>query len=209
MSGKTLDGTLVEHLREGDGVIDVGANQGRVAASYARVVGPSGSVLAVEPEPTVYQDLVRGLRKWAQAHPLHAAVGDVDGQTTVYPDGAQTSRWAALTVHQRPGVGVPMTTLDALAPTVPRLRGIKVDVQGGEMDVLRGATATLRDPAIVWQLELWPHGLMTAGTSVADVCGWLAAAGLVPLTRSWDTVQQQAAALAPTSYFDVVCRHGA
>lgn len=205
---KRDDGELTAHLRPGDGVLDIGANGGMLTADYARAVGPSGCVLAVEPDPDTYPKLANGARQWPHVETLHAAVGATEGQTTIHQDGAQTSRWAALTPHQRAGVTVPMTTVDALAARVPRLRGVKVDVQGGEMDVLAGAGATLRDPGVVWQIEVWPLGLRTAGSSVDALCAVLEQAGLVPLTRTWQRVRDQVAGLSHThSYIDVVCRH--
>ena len=102
-----------------------------------------------------------------------------------------------------------MTTIDTLAAAVPKLRGVKVDVQGGEMDVLLGATETLKKPDVVWQIEIWPKGLEVAGSSVEAVCSLLESVGLTPIKRTWATVKAQAATLAKShSYLDVVAKHG-
>lgn len=204
---KFADGQLEQHLSAGDGVLDIGANRGMVAATYANTVGLSGYVLAVEPNPEEYERLAHGLRKLQQAHTIQAAIGATVGETVIYPDGAQTSRWSKLTPHERPGVTVPMTTVDQVAPLVPKLRGIKVDVQGGEAEVLQGATETLRRHDVLWQVEIWPHGLSVAGSSVEAVCGQLQAAGLACLTRTWERVIEQCRGLKEHSYLDVVCRH--
>ena len=203
---KYADGYLREHLSPGGGVLDIGANGGMLAAEYARAVGPDGYVLAVEPDPTSFAALQHGLRDLPHAHPVQAAVGAVRGETVIYPDGLQTSRWKSLTSKPGPAVTVPMTTLDQLAPLVPNLLGIKIDVQGGEYDVLEGAAETLTRAHVVWQIELWPKGLDAAGTSAGAVCDRLEAAGLVPLSRSWAQVREQCGRLNG-SYLDVVCRH--
>lgn len=204
---KYADGQLDQYLTRGQGVLDIGANGGMLTALYARVVGPSGYVLAVEPDPETFATLSSGLQKIPQAIPVHAAVGPEVGETVIYPDGVLTSRFSVLTTKVRPAVTVPMTTVDVLAATVPTLRGVKVDVQGGEMDALVGAADTLRRPEVWWQIEVWPKGLRAAGASVEAVCDLLASVGLMPVTRTWRTVMQQAATLSPESYLDVVCRH--
>ena len=201
------DGHLEDQLAPGMGVLDIGANQGMLAALYAKAVGPSGYVLAVEPEPPSFASLTHGLRKLPQAHTMQAAVGATVGETVIYPDGTSTSRWASLTNQKTQSVTVAMTTVDVLAPLVPNLRGVKVDVQGGELDVLAGAVDTLRRTDVVWQIEVWPNGLLAAGGSAEALCAQLQAVGLSPLRRSWDLVRTQMALLKGTSYIDVVCRH--
>lgn len=47
-----------------------------------------------------------------------------------------------------------LTTLDAIAPTLPEIHFLQIDVQGAELQVLQGATETLRN---VWALELEAH----------------------------------------------------
>ena len=204
---KFADGQLEQYLTLGSGVLDIGANGGMLTAIYAAAVGPTGCVLAVEPDPETFAALDNGLRKIPNAKGLHAAVGAAEGETVIYPDGVLTSRYPILTMKAKPGVTVPMTTVDVLAARVPHLRGVKVDVQGSEMDVLAGATATLRRPEVWWQIEVWPKGLRASGASLEAFCAALAGVGLLPVTRSWQTVCQQAAGLKADSYLDVVCRH--
>ena len=204
---KYADGYLEARLGLGDGVLDIGANGGMLTATYVQTVGPTGYVLAVEPDPETYSLLTHGIREMPTAHAIQAAVGATVGETVIYPDGSRTSRWEMLTGRKSRGVVVPMTTVDHLAPLVPKLRGVKVDVQGGEFDVLLGASETLRRAEVTWQVEVWPKGLEAAGASVGALCDLLASVGLWPLTRTWDTVREQCARLKPDSYLDVVCRH--
>jgi FkbM family methyltransferase len=68
----------------GDCVLDVGAYIGFYSELFARRVGPSGRVYAFEPSPLSFQRLVARARPYTQIEPVHAAVTDRDGTTTLH-----------------------------------------------------------------------------------------------------------------------------
>lgn len=160
---------------------DVGANLGLYTLWAARIVGASGRVHAFEPVPGVRANLERNVRLngFENVRCVAAGVGAQPGRVTLYQTpGASgvTSRYGASREH---GVEVEVTTLDAQFPaavTPPAL--VKVDVEGMEIDVLRGARALLtgaRAPVLV--LEANPILFKASGTSYADLRGVLAASG--------------------------------
>jgi hypothetical protein len=92
-------------------------------------------------------------------------------------------------------------TLDDLIAreSLARLDLVKLDVDGSEVDVLSGGTATLArlQPAIV--LEICPYALEERGTSLADLLGLLERANYRLVDeRSLAPVPSDAAALART-----------
>ncbi len=132
-------------LGPGKVAVDVGANIGTHAVPMARAVGPTGRVLAFEPQRTVHEVLcanaeLNGLR---HLEAVHAAVGEAPGHVVV-PDvnygvagnfgGVALGAWSQ-------GATVPVQPLDAHA--LPRCDVLKIDVEGMEAAVLRGALATL------------------------------------------------------------------
>jgi FkbM family methyltransferase len=164
-------------LRPGDGVIDVGASDGIYASVWAQTVGPTGLVLAVD--PGAYEDRRLGGISW-----YSAAVGAACGEAAFYVSGEprRSSLHRANVGHLSNEYVVPMTTIDHLVASTQRIpRLIKVDAQGAEADILKGAVQALTLP-IVWVLELWRDGLARAGATVAEVLAPFRAQRYTPAT---------------------------
>jgi FkbM family methyltransferase len=187
---------LEPYLSPGDGVLDIGAHVGRYTQAYAKVVGTTGRVVAVEPDPEsarklrvacdrmlnvlVFEGMV-GPQEWASVG-LCAMTRDAE-------DARRNSVWAANTM--KPGAQFLATAapLDGFLRLFKRLRGIKIDAQGAEAHILDGATETLKRNDLVWAVELWPEGLRNAGRSVREVADIFSAAGYHPVAshgRTWD-----------------------
>lgn len=138
--------------------IDVGANIGNHAVFFARFL--AGHVIAVEPNPAVVAILERNLDRNAPAESwtvVAAALGATPGSGVVeLPEDAggnvgmarvRTSQGAgAQAADESSGDPVPVTTVDELVSEHLGERHVtllKIDVEGMEPDVLRGAMATL------------------------------------------------------------------
>ena len=140
---------LAARLRAGDVVLDVGANVGFFTVVCAHLVGARGRVCAFEPVPANVAAIRRNARlnRQAQVSVAMTAVGDRNGRATLVL--ARHAGGAALAGCDRPPdargeLQVPVTTLDAwLAGERAGLPGpvrlVKVDVEGAELAVLRGA----------------------------------------------------------------------
>lgn len=135
---------LCSLLRSDDVVLDVGAYVGTHSRAFAAAVGSQGRVVAVEPQPVIV-DLLRWNMEGAPAEVLHAAVGNVPGIVRVPVPAIREHRnfgAAPLLTSEGPEqVEVPIITVDSLG--LDRLRLVKIDVEGMEEQVLRGASATL------------------------------------------------------------------
>lgn len=201
---------LDTYLRPGDGVLDIGGSVGAYARRYARRVGETGSVLSVEPNPAAVATHRRESATLPWLTVLEAAVTDgrTPGLRTLYRDAeshARGSLWAANVTVPGGSLETPTVTLDAIAAQVPRLRGIKIDAQGAEGEILAGGCATLARHDVVWYVELWPVGLAQAGSSVAAVVAAFTAHGWQAAGRTWGAVEQEAAShRAPHSSMDVL-----
>jgi len=160
--------------------IDVGANVGAVTLALARQVGPSGRVLAIEPGPPYVARLCRNLR----ANPrlanrvvvLPAGLSEAEGSLLWRPDPNHPFNAGLSQVHSTavPGeLPVAVTTLDAAVAWQgwKRVDFIKIDVEGMELEVLRGARDTLESlrPLVLFEtLEIFRPGHM-AINGIADV----------------------------------------
>jgi FkbM family methyltransferase len=143
-------------VRPGDVAVDVGANVGVYSLFLAQRVGPSGSIIACEPDPDNAAALAANLARnhLQQVHVVQAAIADREGRVPFAAGRHTMSRIAENSAVAT--CRVPVTTLDTLcAGTRPLFA--KVDVEGAEHLVLRGARALMAAGAPpVWQLEIDP-----------------------------------------------------
>lgn len=150
--------------RRGGWVVDVGANIGWYTFLAAQRVGGNGLVLAYEPEPENFRLLSQSLREnpRPQIRVLPSAVSDHDGEETLFlSDEAASFHSTTRTVGPR-SISVRSERLDSIVAAHPgrSVSLLKVDVEGGEPRVLRGALGTIREGAIPhvlieWRPESW------------------------------------------------------
>ncbi len=149
----TLESCVVDvydELREagvelhGSAVLDLGANIGQWTTAL-KLLYPDVHIIAVEPNPTVYEQLVRNTERLDGVTCVCTAVGEEEsgsvrlyrqpltGMSTLVPSGADSIA---------DPVDVPLTTVDHLVSEPVEV--IKIDVEGYEIEVLRGAAKLLR-----------------------------------------------------------------
>src|SRR5262249_46032464 len=148
-------------------IVDVGANLGLYTLLLARLTGPAGQVHAFEPEPTLFRALARNCRRNAAANvtAVNYALGAGSGRIPFYRSlfNSRDNRLGGLGWKGR-GVEVEMARLDDVLPD-PRVDFVKMDVQGYEMQVLRGMEGIFEaSPGLAIYFEFWPLGLRAAGT---------------------------------------------
>ncbi len=142
---------VMVEVRPGDWAIDIGANVGSVAGQLCRAVGPGGLVWAFEPIPRNL-DRLRNLMQVNDLHQLHiftSALASSAGTATIRLAGEGSSGHASFTASWIDDGHLEVTTerLDDLTADVDDdrpLRLVKLDVEGFEEEVLRGAEQTLR-----------------------------------------------------------------
>jgi FkbM family methyltransferase len=159
----THDGWLYEpettrfvlgYLRAGDTFIDIGANAGYYTLIGAAIVGPSGSVHAFEPNPQVVALLRESVHlnrfaSWVRVNAV--AVSANGGIANLFRPADPSTTGAATTVSSSrhaflPAISVPSIALDQYfdATRLQRIRLVKIDVEGGELEVISGALKTFR-----------------------------------------------------------------
>ena len=133
-------------LNPGMLVIDVGANIGCHTVYMAKVVAPDGAVIALEAQRQLYQNLNANiqLNGLGNVHTLHAAGGAEEGNILVpIVDYAVEGNFGGISLSpEGDGEQVRLATIDGLS--LPNCHFIKIDVEGMEADVIRGATETIK-----------------------------------------------------------------
>ncbi len=187
----------------GGTAIDVGASVGLHTLALGRAIGAAGRIYAFEAEPRLERPLRRTLAAngFNQVDLQILAVGAEHGEATFHV--ARTIGHSSLYALGGPDavreeVRVQLRTLDELIPPQTMVDVIKIDVEGAELDVIKGAYATItrsRDCAIV--AELGPSHLERVGLSLDDWIGAFTQFGLegyaiaepfgtvTPIDRDW------------------------
>lgn len=167
-------------------VVEVGVADG-VSSMYAADLGVR--VLAVEPNRKwiAAPDLVAKARARPNLECIHAAAASTDGEARFAGGGtggrvvaagrglslfrkAWSKRWGGR--KQGGGVRVPSLTLDSIlaARNISHVYIVKIDVQGFELEVLRGLVGALREQRVLYVLfEFWPRGMRQHGLDAHEV----------------------------------------
>jgi FkbM family methyltransferase len=130
---------------EGDICLDIGANVGALTLAMARVVGPRGKVYAFEPGPLTFPRLARNieLNPSIRGRVVALQVGVADKPGTLYWNEEADNRGNA-TLLRASGTPVQVVSIDGFFADKPlrELRFVKIDVEGMELEVLRGGRST-------------------------------------------------------------------
>jgi FkbM family methyltransferase len=149
-------GLVLSWLRPGGVFVDVGANIGCYSLPAADAVGSAGRVIAIEASPTIQPYLERNVAMNAMRNIDLVALAVGDRQGTVPFHEAPSHSFGMGSIAPQfgiPPVEVSISTLDNVLETrgIARVDAIKVDVEGFELAVFRGAekTLTATDPPVV------------------------------------------------------------
>lgn len=134
---------LARTVRRGWHCVDVGASVGALTLLFGDLVGPDGSVTAIEPAPRNLELLARNVRSAAcPVRVIAAACGSSAG--TVDLSLTESSDSNSLFQHPlAPSIGIERVEMVVIDDLVTRVDLLKIDTEGAELDVLEGARRTL------------------------------------------------------------------
>ncbi len=154
-----------EFLRPGDTAIDVGANFGLFSLAFAQIVGENGHVLAIEPNDRVADRLYDSASEHecgSSIHPFPLALGRESGVGNIRIDPRGSGGTQIVPVDT--GGEIYIERLDIMnLPHVRPVRTIKIDTEGMDIDVLRGAVKILKEDRPFVIFEWNPEAMRTLG----------------------------------------------
>jgi len=169
---------IADFLQPGDVALDVGAQIGMFTSIAAQLIAPGGQLYSFEPDATNHADLLRTVdrNELDNVDIVNLGLSDSEGEVTFHrPVGA----WGSFMDGGQGGASVTegyfsttkintfsiqVTTIDAFVASrgLDRLDLIKIDVDGPEVTILRGASETMTrlKPAIMVEASMWfeEHG---------------------------------------------------
>lgn len=157
----------------GDTVADIGANIGYTAGCMATAAGPEGKVLAFEPMPELYQIASTNIENWSHERTAkvvleNIALSSSSGKMAIFvPE--EFARNRGIATMQKPSSGSTtslMVDVARLEDKIPAhgLGLMKIDVEGHELDVFKGAESLLREHRIR-DIIFEDHGLYPSPVS--------------------------------------------
>ena len=165
-------------IKKGDTVIDAGANFGYNSVIMGNKIGPNGALIAFEPQRIIYQQLCGNLilNNIYSGYPLNAAVGQEESTVSLSPVNYD-SNWVNIgdTSIGEGGEEVRVCRIDDIIET--EVNFIKIDVQGFELDALKGAKNIINNYHPDIFIEVEPHQLAKFNVNVDDLFNYIKSFG--------------------------------
>ncbi len=175
----------VFRVEKGDVVLDVGAHVGIFTVKATKAVGKDGLVVAIEPEPMSMALLQENVRNQDLNNVVFVgeAAGSRKGRAKLYlsPRSGRHSITGAGTDY----IKVDMDTLDNIASKLKlkKVDFIKIDVEGAELEVLRGAEKILNSPNVKLAIAAY-HKLPDGKPEFPDILSYLKSRGMKIWTKN-------------------------
>ena len=178
---------LSSHLAEGDTAIDIGAHYGVYSILMAAKCGQTGHVVAFEPDPHAREVLVKnlGLNPSIKRPTVEiCACSDEIGEATLFSRGGNAQSSLVKSAlgfsadEKSEEIRVALVTLDSYLSenNLPEPRCVKIDAEGAEIRILKGAKQVLASNAEI-VCELHPYAWAEFGNTLLELKDLAAAGG--------------------------------
>lgn len=166
--------------------VDLGASLGQYTEFASRVMPDGASIVAVEADPIRFEELERNAARWmaersVRITPVHAAICDSEAPQRFYTTESNVSGGLFAHPVAQEGVSwkeieVPGGTLDGLLDDT-RVDLVKMDVEGCELRVLRGAMALIERGQAEFLIEVHPWEDPSGQRNAREVIDWMSERG--------------------------------
>ena len=206
---KSLD-SLFQLCKEGDNVLDIGTNIGWVAHHLAKISN-SGIVFGFEPDPYNFDRCTENIKLngFKNLLVLPFGLGDTDGSIGMEirtPTNLGGNRIAPIgTANTRE---VKISRLDDIESIkkLSKIDLIKIDVEGYELNVLRGGEQTLKKHHPILFIELDDNNLKDQGDSASAVINFLFEIGYQEIEHAESKTRINTSTDFVNCHFDIVAR---
>lgn len=178
-------------IKNKDVFVDIGAHIGKYTLHASKEVGEQGRVVSIEPHPLNYGVLERNIsiNNLKNVISLNVAASHEEMKINLYLH--HTSAGHSLKPEMKPTThwktqNLIVVSAEPVDQILSRLQlnadWIKIDVEGGEIDVIRGATETIRKDRPRIMVEVWRPNISLLHQYM-DALGY--SVQLIPETRDW------------------------
>lgn len=174
---------VYKFLKPGMTFFDVGANQGFYTLLAAKQVGQNGKVFSFEPVPSQIKKLKRNIKinRFHNVVTEPLALGSEMGFVNMYvclsgDEALSSLRPPSEDINSRKKIiQVSVSTIDNYIRknNISSVDFVKIDVEGGELNVLRGAVNTIKNFRPIFLCEVQDKRTLQWGYSASEICKFL------------------------------------
>ncbi len=167
---------LFELIKNGMTVFDIGANIGELTLNFAKQAGGTAKIFSFEPSPINFKKLSRNIllneNLKNKITLMNIGLGEKEG--TAFLQTRDEHNLGMNSIGET-GTEVQMKSLDAVVfeNNIQKCDLIKMDVEGFELKVLKGAVKTISAFKPILFMEMNNELLHRQGDSVSDLLNWL------------------------------------
>jgi FkbM family methyltransferase len=156
-----------KYIKRGDTVIDVGGNMGFFVLILNELIGNQGKIFSFEPSKRLLERLKKTIKinNIQNVTIVNLALGETEENTTLHYNPKQTGLSSIVRDFEKGSVSerIKITTLDSFSRAISnRISFIKIDTEGFEPLVLRGAKETIKKDKPIIYIELGGDHLETS-----------------------------------------------
>lgn len=192
---------LHKFLKPGSVFLDIGANIGLMSSIASKIVGAEGKVLSVEANPKTIEILQHNLalNHAGNVSIFPFALGSEKGTATLFENWNVNRGGASLlSQDQQEGIDVPVEKLDDIFEN-DKIDLIKIDVEGFELEVLKGGIELLKKQLPVLIIEVSEQRENEAGVSPKEIADFVRSLGNYKLYKQKGTKERKSALVEITS----------
>lgn len=200
---------ITKNCSPGMTVIDIGAHLGLLSVIISKCTGPNGRIYAFEPTPSTFRvlkDVIRKNKADKIILPINAAVSSFDGTLDFFVDEHEGSNANSLVNRPDKSRTTFKTTVSKLdtfvhSTDLKKLDLVKIDAEGSELDVLKGAAESLRRfrPRVI--LAIHPSLIKNNQHNIGDIFDLVSDLGYTVFYKS--AILDRQSFISQADFFDV------
>ncbi|CAN5507047.1 hypothetical protein BH10BAC1_BH10BAC1_07690 [soil metagenome] len=200
---------LFELVKTGDLIIDIGANIGQTAMTFAKLGGENSMIYGFEPDPVNFLIAKENLKqnKFKNIHYFNVGLGSKKEELSLKINSPQNRGGNRIDRNRsEESFTIKIESLDDLIAqlNIENVNLIKIDVEGFEKEVLEGAIKTIKKFSPTLFIEIDDRNLQEQETSARELVDYISSLGYICVNATNKKTIKSSIDLK-NCHFDVIC----
>jgi FkbM family methyltransferase len=160
-----------ENIKKGDTILDIGAHIGLYSIPFSKLTGDSGKVFCFEPTQSTFSVLneIVKLNKLYNIQTINEAIDEIFNLTSDTGEGSNANSIVNISRTEN-SIELSATSIDDFRrKNNLKIDAIKIDVEGAELNALKGARNTFFEDRPYGILALHPKNILDFNHSLEDI----------------------------------------